>query len=98
MIKALTIICCIQTVALIIGAYLFYKMVMDLTAKLLAKSLGEVKSYHAKAEKADPTAHIPKSDELEAIEFELENQKRIKLLQDDIKATGDEMLIKAAGV
>jgi len=98
MIKALTIVCCIQTIALIIGAYLFYKMVMDLTAKLMAKDLHEVKAYHGKPEKERPVNQYPKSDELLALECELEDKKAIQALAEDIKATGDEMLIKAMGV
>lgn len=95
MIKALTFICAMQTIAVVALLYLYYKTVADLTAKLMARDLHEVKTYFETPEKKNPADDIPKSEEVQAIEFDIENQKRVKILTRDAIKAGEEMLAKS---
>lgn len=99
MIYFFVVICCLLTIAIIILAYLFYKTVLDLTAKLAAKNLYELKNYQ-KAEDKDPDilSHIPKSDEVLALEEDIANKKRIEILLKEAKKTDLEIDKKAFGV
>lgn len=92
--NALLIVCAIQTIAIMFLAYLYQKTVADMSAKLMARDLYEVKSFQQAPEKVNPADEIPKSDEVLAIEWELENKRRIELLKKEAVRTGEEMLAK----
>ena len=94
MITLLVIICCLQMISLVVMAYLNFKTVSDLTAKIMAKSLHEVKTFQEKPVKSNPADLIEKSDEVLAMEYEIENGKRIEELRKDAASIGNEMLAK----
>jgi len=96
--EPILIICCLQTIIIIAMAYFHYKTVTDMSAKLIARDLHEVKAYQAKPEKHNPNDDIPKSDELIAMEFELEDKKRIDALKKEAVGIGQEIAAKSWGV
>lgn len=63
-----------------------------MSAKLMARDLYEVKSFQEKPKKKDPREDIPKDDEVLAMEYELENTKRIELLKKENDGLGEKML------
>ena len=95
--NTLLIVCGLQTVAIIFLAYLHFKTVADMSSKLMAKNLYEVKEYQAKPEKKNPNDDIPEDDEVAALRYEVENKKRLELLKKDNKELVDGMLQETWG-
>ena len=95
--NALLIVCGLQTIAIIFLAYLHFKTVADMSSKLMAKNLYEVKEYQAKPVKKDPNEDIPEDDEVAALRYEVENEKRLKLLRAENNELVDGMLKETWG-